>query len=318
MYQDDITIVVAARNEESTIFSTLSSLSRSAKALNGVINCELIVVVNGCTDNTRHEAERFLQTADATAAFSLARVRNSEPGLITAQRHAVENRTYGGPILFFDADIVVSEDCIPQLVEALKNPQIQIAYARNIAVLEKSSLIVQAINFHHLKQDARTPRRYFHGRAFALRRYPAEEAFHGNAEALKPSRHSFLDLKAGPLVDDVFLSRVFAHHNGPDCMKECGAVVYFTPIATLRDFYHGLKRLQFELRRLDLLFPEHEYLQKTIFERRIDNHLYSRLTRYDRVTLHFGLLLEIILRQAVAVEFKCKICLLYTSDAADE
>lgn len=302
-------IIVAARNEERTIFRTLSSIQQSVSSLAEKRRCELIVVINGCTDDTEAEVNRFLNSQVPDSPFYSTQLMHSSPGLIEAQRCAVEASQLRGPILFFDADVILSANCVGEFLRALENPAVQVAYAKNIAVCSKPSIFSMAVNFHHLVRDVRTPRRYFHGRAFAVRSYP-EHATPDHRALRVLGRYRFLQLEKGPQVDDVYLSRVFAHAYGPDCMRECRqTAVYFTPITSLRDFYCGVRRLFFEIRRLNLLFPEHCYLQDTIFVRRIDPHQLSALPLRQKAALWTGNLIERGCRAAVRLEFSARVML---------
>ena len=95
-----------------------------------------------------------------------------------------------------------------------------------------------------------------------------------------------MQLDAGPLVDDIHLSRALVHSYGPESIQEIpNAVVEFTAPRTIRDFYHGQRRLLIELRRLDAMFPERAHLQKD-FERKPDRkHL--RQASFDVRFHHF-------------------------------
>ncbi len=96
-----------------------------------------------------------------------------------------------------------------------------------------------------------------------------------------------MQLDAGPLVDDIHLSRALVEYYGLESIREVhDAIVKFTAPRTAKDFYYGQQRLIVELHRLDTLFPEHAHIQKC-FKRKPDRG-YLRRASLD-VRFHYFL-----------------------------
>lgn len=113
----------------------------------------------------------------------------------------------------------------------------------------------------------------------------------------------YFHLEEGPLVDDIFLSRLIAHKFGISSIKEIqDAIVFFIPPNTVRDCYGEQKRLIIEIARNDFLFPEYAYTQKLYFVRKL---------RWDRfrilgwlTTIHYFLYLPFVIGIRNLVRFR--------------
>ena len=106
----------------------------------------------------------------------------------------------------------------------------------------------------------------------------------GKQNSVGLNKYRRLKLGKGHQVDDIYLSRVIAYEYGLDSIKEIqNAVVYFVPPRTLYDFYQGQKRLMLEILRLNLLFPEHAYLQENHFVRHMSYQAFKTLSVSERI-----------------------------------
>jgi glycosyltransferase involved in cell wall biosynthesis len=102
-----ISIVVPAHNESSVIARTLGAWAGEARSA----GIDVVVVCNGCTDDTAEVARRFAP---------IARVVESE---IAGKTHALnlgDKISYGFPRIYADADIMITVDAIQALAKRLE------------------------------------------------------------------------------------------------------------------------------------------------------------------------------------------------------
>jgi glycosyltransferase involved in cell wall biosynthesis len=130
-------IIIPAHNESTSIEATLSALLESLDALEAdhLENAEVIVVCNGCTDDTAQRAGRFAP-----------RVRVLET-TVASKTHALNlgdeaARSY--PRLYLDADVRVSKSLVGDLVQALDDDRPLVAYPAVEFDLRSSSTAVRA------------------------------------------------------------------------------------------------------------------------------------------------------------------------------
>jgi hypothetical protein len=270
---------------------------------------EVILCPNGCTDGSEAVVDRFIATEQ-----NLADVRKvgSEPGLVRAQRAIVAARKLDSLLMFFDADIRLDCEAVYALWKCMANdPRVQVAYACVIPVaVSGRGWLASLLQARYAHTGLFGPRRYFHGRAFAIRDWsvpnftdPAELTPYWRDLISDPAWQG-LRLDQGPLVDDIFLSRFLAYEYGVGSMRECPeARVFYTPVATLQDYYLRCRRVFWELKRLDLLFPHHRYLQERQFDRRPCWDYVHRLSWSARLGLFAYLLVDSAIRKVVAAEF---------------
>ncbi len=306
---DSLTIGIPVRNESRTLERLIDSLSTSIDFLPNHVTVEIIICINGSTDNSETIAERLVQKHNGSR-FNLS-VVHSQEGKMEAQRTILLSRRLHGMTAFFDADIIVHSHCLLNLWSAMEaNPSLKVAYSRVKILNHGYETIVEWIeSVHYAFPHFLTPRRYFHGRGYFIR--STELFFRSNEESERANqlnatkRYAWMRLDAGPLVDDIHLSRVLVHRYGSESIREVpNAVVEFTAPRTIRDFYHGQRRLLIELRRLDAIFPEHAHLQKD-FERkpeckhlrhasfavRFHHFLYRLLEKYIRTMVRIKIFL---------------------------
>lgn len=193
------------------------------------------------------------------------------------------------------------------------NPSLKVAYSSVKILNHGYETIVEWIeSVHYAFPHFLTPRKYFHGRGYFIRStelfFLSDEERERANQLNAKKRYAWMRLNAGPLVDDIHLSRALVHRYGPESIQEVpDAVVEFTAPRTIRDFYHGQRRLLIELRRLDALFPEHAHLQKD-FERKPE-HKHLRKASFD-VRFHHFLYrsMEKCIRAMVRIEIFLLIC----------
>jgi glycosyltransferase involved in cell wall biosynthesis len=102
-----VSIVVPAHNESSVIARALGAWIGNSGS-NGI---DVVVVCNGCTDNTAHIAQRF----GSTARVIETKVANKAHALNLGDQIA-----RGFPRIYADADIVITVDAIQALTERLE------------------------------------------------------------------------------------------------------------------------------------------------------------------------------------------------------
>ena len=270
-----VTIGISVRNESQTILPFIQSLLLAATKAAGKFELETIVCVNGSTDNS-HEVLTNISNSKKFSCLNLS-VTRSRPGKIEAQKSIAQTRKLDGYMCFLDADILVQDSILVELHNALsKNMDLKIAYASPRYLSSQSSNFVEWVHdLPNRDHDILTPRKYFHGRAFMLR----SATILLEALSLKRSKligrkyrlvREYLELERGPLIDDVFLSRFVVHKYGVKSIAEVSQTrVYAVPPHTLLDWYQGWRRVFIEIRRLNLMYPEHRYIQNMHFLRRV-------------------------------------------------
>lgn len=261
---DTLTIGIPIKNEEANIETFIKYLRNAIKRVNSVyptLEIEVLFCFNGTTDNSKYLTEKCIERL----SLINTKIIESEPGKINAMCQVSRVRKLGGWIGFVDADTKVDMNCLLHLIDTLKSDKnIFLTYAQVEPIFNKKKSILEKIqNSHYDLRKYLSPRKHFHGRAYIMR----TDCF--LRTGLRQSKkYSEWVLKNGPLVDDIYLSRIIVHEFGLSSIKQNEkAVVYFSPPRNLRDFYFGQRRTLFEIKRLDLLYPEHAYLQSIYFRK---------------------------------------------------
>ena len=284
-----LTIGIPVRNEEKTLSEFIYSLQAAVELLDENIIVETIVCLNGSSDNSEQIIDDLIEKL-ANSRIKLKKVYSIE-GKINAQNTIIRTRQFSSFICFLDADILLDKNCLATLWNTMiTNPSLQVAYARVQPIsVEHKTLVEWLQSIHYKYPEVLTPRKYFHGRSYMLR---SCEAFSAVNKPDKESKQNSVDLdkyrrlklEKIPQIDDVYLSRVIAHECGLDSIKEIqNAIVYFVPPRALYDFYQGQKRLMLEILKLNLLFPEHAYLQKNHFARHMNYRAFKTLSISEQI-----------------------------------
>lgn len=124
-------VIIPAFNEAASIDETLRAVLDSA----GDRDVEVIVVCNGCTDDTAQRARRHEPRV---------RVIETPKGSKTNALNLGDEAAVSFPRLYLDADVVISKTLIADLVQSLDDPQPRVAYPNVHYDLEASSAAVRA------------------------------------------------------------------------------------------------------------------------------------------------------------------------------
>jgi glycosyltransferase involved in cell wall biosynthesis len=261
---DTLTIGIPIKNEEANIETFVKSLQNAIKKINSVypkLEVEVLFCFNGTTDNSKYLTENCIERLNLINA----KIIESAPGKINAMCQVSRVRKLDGWIGFIDADTKVDEDCLVHLIDTLKSDRkVFLVYAQVEPIFKKRKSILEKIQSTHYElRKYLSPRKHFHGRVYIMR----TDCF--LRTGLRQSKkYSEWILKQGPLVDDIYLSRIIVHEFGLSSIKQNEkAIVSFSPPRNLRDFYFGQRRVLLEIKRLDLLYPEHAYVQSVYFRK---------------------------------------------------
>jgi len=100
-------VSILAHNEASNLCPCLSSLlSQSLDTDDGI---EIVVIANGCTDNTEDIVRAFHRQDSRVSLFSIkdAGKVNALKMYLSSQEHALSSQDHGGVVYFMDADVTL-------------------------------------------------------------------------------------------------------------------------------------------------------------------------------------------------------------------
>lgn len=281
-----LTIGIPIRNEEKSLPIFIKTFKIALERLNQEFS-DIAIELFFCLNDTTDKSEEILNLLLIENVFNNPQIIKSKKGKINALVEIIKNRKFlEGYLCFIDADIELEEFCIVNLLkELLLDSRVFLTYSSVHPKKNGSTNLIQIIqSTHYLLRGNINQRRYFHGRAYLMRSSFFLE------KNLKTSSNLYWNLEEGPLVDDIYLSRLIIHTYGLDSIKESvKSKLWFLPPKSLKDFYFGQRRLLLEIKRLDLLYPEHSYIQKSFFKKNIFwsyflkkdfKYLYSYLVYY--------------------------------------
>jgi len=230
---------ICAHNEEAGIISTLTSVVNSVCSVAHPLDWELVVCANGSSDGTASLVEQWLaKNRSLPVSLELLHTAN----LVEAQRLVATRLKAGGSNMFafFDADILVDIDCVPELLAVASEESTKAVYAQSIPVASKRATVIEnALNQYDSHANrVFSQRRHLHGRAFLIKEW--------SIPATMPRL----------VADDIYLSCDLLHRFGPPAIAaSLRAKVYFHQISSLSDFYKAYKRRSNELTKCLQLFP---------------------------------------------------------------
>jgi len=106
-----ISVVIPAHNEASVLGACLAALQRAERDADGALAVEVVVVTNGCTDDTAEVARGYGVRVVELAEGDKSKALNAGDAASTVF-----------PRLYLDADIVLSPGTVAALAEALSTP----------------------------------------------------------------------------------------------------------------------------------------------------------------------------------------------------
>ena len=255
-------ICIAVYNEEKTIENSLSSLADSLDKLNFLSKPSIYVCLNGCTDKSEDKIKTLLSKIN----YSLI-ILKSERGKMNAHKKMIAAINNEKPVIFMDADIIVTPDAISKLISLLSNdPKVRIAsgypYVRLINLKNLYQKIVFPIinikriypeieickyNVGKFHPDAksyfeRRSRLYFHGRFFIIRNKAVYE---------------FPNKKSKIVGDDMFLSHLIINKYPPGSIKVIyDAKVYSYPQLSISEYLKTWYRILKDIDNFYLEYPQ--------------------------------------------------------------
>ncbi|WP_127500649.1 glycosyltransferase family 2 protein [Actinoplanes solisilvae] len=155
-----ISVVVPAHNEAPVIGRLLRGLLDGAKP----DELEVVVVPNGCTDDTARVAGSF---GDPVQVVEVER-----PGKYAALR-AGDDRVSGSEVVYLDADVEIGADDVRRLAEALREPGVLAVAPQRVVATERSSWPVRW--YYDVWQDLPVVREGLFGRGVIAVSAPARE-----------------------------------------------------------------------------------------------------------------------------------------------
>lgn len=256
-----IPIGVTAKNEAQNLPKLLESLRASIKCAHEKLSTEFEIHVL-LNDNSDHSEQILSTEADV-------HIWHTFGGLVEAQRFFRELKADSLFLIFCDADIVLDQNCIYELVSSLlEKSELQVTYAEKIPLKpKKSTVLSRALYIYNLNNGYQTHRHYFNGQLFAIRNWyiPKVNELKWDEEL----DNHFLNLKAGIRCDDIYLSRYALLNYGPESIFCTSAAIRYRPPETLQGMYRKFQRMCLEIERLNCYFPETLAVHKTWGQRKL-------------------------------------------------
>ena len=131
MLAPEVTVVIPAHNEAGVIHRALRPLTELANE--GLV--KVIVVANGCSDDTAAVARRICPSATVLELGKASKVIAMNAGA---------RLSAGRALVCLDADLELSADALFALVRPLLKGRAELACGRMVPMLEGSSLLVRA------------------------------------------------------------------------------------------------------------------------------------------------------------------------------
>lgn len=311
MKTKDLLIGIPARNEAKTIVSTLNSIFQEIRFLPKPIKVRVIVVLNGCTDNTEFVVKEYI-SKNKNCNIAINKISG---GLIDAQQAIWHAKTRNEIVIFVDGDIKFEKKSLLRLYKKSMDGNAGAVWSTIIPSRLPATQylsLVRILNFRDYFPQLFEVRKYLCGRVFYLNKYPLKIANAGKYRSPGRQIESLLSLERGPIVDDIYLTRYLRLDCGLESTQNCpDSVVYFNPITTVIDFYLSQRRTVFEMYRLDLLFPEKRtsHTKKTYLKKKINSVIYQNLPFINKVECNLYLCIYDIVRKIAYVELKLRIWL---------
>lgn len=249
-----VRIVVPARNEAGRLGQCLLALRSSAeRATTNDRSIDIVVVADRCRD----------ETAAIARSFDVAVIDCPPPfGKVEALRAGMANVLSGivpDVIIGVDADVVVGPRTIGDLVDALDANRDMLAACPPLQPLPpvQRTPLAWALYRYNRQRGFSSERRWLNGRCWATRPFTFPTAASMEQRADDAGLAVDHPLRGPLMADDVWLSRQLVDLGGDGAIAMVDTdPVLFRPPATLEGMARYWRRLQRELGRVDVLFPE--------------------------------------------------------------
>ncbi len=129
-----VTVIVPARNEEKTIGNCLRSILESDYPKEKL---EVMVAVDGCKDRTEEIARSF-----KNVNVVVGEPKNSK----AAALNSVWPSAKGDIVAIFDADCIITKDCLKEAAKHFSNPGIVVVSGPSLSYSETGSLMSKALS----------------------------------------------------------------------------------------------------------------------------------------------------------------------------
>ena len=262
----DLYCCIAAYNEENNIEPCISSLANQ----NTNLNLETIICLNGCSDDTERKTNNI---KDKFPTLNI-KIIHSEKGKAHAQNAIVNYVTNKKiPIMFVDADVVLSDNCLTSLYEELlKTKKLVVVGSWPKPRHSEHSSTWQTFLFNTLhvraffpeseisKHDVRKFKDYVHinpqrlvSPDFELK---SKIYFHGRAYMMRNA--SYFKMPADKnITDDTYLPNMIHTTFGPGTIRtRYDAEVFYKPYLSLRGHFSTYRRVFLDKLHLDAQFGE--------------------------------------------------------------
>lgn len=311
----DLIVGIAVRNEEKTIYETLTSLTNEIHFFPKLIKIKIIVVLNGCVDNTIGEVQRYQANQREQNRLKIAIEKIADEGLVPARQRIWYHKKENDCIIFLDADIVLKSGSLYAFYRRINNPDTKIVWANVTPIYKPETKLLsltRILNFRDYYPQVFEIRKYLFGRVFSTREYGLH--IEGDDKMLKTNSKlsKLLSLNKGPIVDDIYLTKYFYLKYGIESIKNFTSVVgYYNPITSLVDFYFSQRRTIIEMYRLELLYPTKEatYKNMSYLKKTINPLIYYQLSFINKVECVLYILLYNLCRKISKIELFVKIVL---------
>lgn len=282
--QMKIVIGICIKNEESSIIPMLDSLLISILK-DSKNDFFVFLCANGCNDQTIPLIKGW-QNKNSQISSKLFIL--TEGNLIEAQRLIADKakKLEIENVIFLDADIIVEENCIGELVKNSLGDEIKTSYAVSVPIQRKNqTLIEKSLNLYDTSPGVFSKRKHLHGRTFFIK----TEAW--NIPKTIPKL----------IADDIYLSFSLLETFGCRSIKKVSsAKVFFNQIRTYKDFYNSFRRRSIEINKCFALFPSFKNLPENQVNRKF---LWNRLIKENFVNIFLWIFL-ISLKKIAKIQFK--------------
>jgi hypothetical protein len=293
-------ICLAIYNEANNLEKIFFHIKKSLDKINFQGKPKIYTCLNGCTDNS----EEIMIKLKKNSPYPI-KILHSKKGKILAHQEIIKNIKNNNPVIFMDADILINNLAIEDLLNALKeNNKLRIVSAYPYILIPKlrnhyHKFLLKIINIKRIypqieiakynvskfHPDARSAfekqsRIYFHGRFFALQNKYVYE---------------FPRFPTNIAGDDSFLSHLLINKYPPGSIKVLFETkVYSYPELSLINYFKTWFRI---LKDIDNIYQEYpEFLpNRKYFLMKINwKFIFNQIPPKDKIFAYLFFLIKIV------------------------